>query len=63
MIREGRHPPVDVWSYTPAQAYAYAQLTMTALKQRKADLLSIMALAARGEVKKVGKIIAELSKE
>jgi hypothetical protein len=54
---------MDVWGYTPAQAYAFAELAKQRVRQERAHQLEMTAMAVRGESKTVLKTIKKLARE
>jgi hypothetical protein len=55
------HSPDAVFGYTPRRALAFLNLAQSRLKVEKAELLSISALASRGDPREVKKQLKELS--
>jgi hypothetical protein len=57
------HPPATVWDYTIRQAVAFSRLANIRENHRKADELSIMTLASRGEPRDVSERHKELTRD
>jgi hypothetical protein len=56
------HPPAAAWSYTPRELVGWVALIADEQRRAAAENLSLGAMAARGDPKRLEALVKELSR-